>query len=476
MRSPGGRRVRRLRSAHGSHEAAALPRPVLVLAGRPNVGKSTLFNRIVGHARSMVEATPGVTRDRLLSSAEWAGERFTVMDTGGLGGTPEDPFGPAISAQAEVGLTEADCVLFIVDARQGLLPEDRRIADQLRRLRVPVVVVANKCDRPGETAEEFYALGLGEPMPVSAIRGEGLGDVLDAVLEAARQSTAGLQATEEVGPGDAPVRVAFVGRPNVGKSSLVNRLVGSERLIVSDLAGTTRDAIDVPWSAAGRDFVLVDTPGLRRPARIARASLEDGSARRSRDAIARAEVAALVLDCGEPCTDQDKRIAGLALDHRVALVVILNKRDQLAGGSVETVEDNVREAMPFLSYAIVTSCSAKTGLGLAHIAPALARAADAYRSRISTPKLNACIRAAIAARPPAAHEGKPVRIYYAAQVGVAPPTVVLLTNAAHAVSREYARYLENQMRARFTLVGTPLRLVFRVRAHRRLIKGAGRMQ
>jgi GTP-binding protein len=437
---------------------------MLALVGRPNVGKSSLFNRIVGESRALVEATPGVTRDRLISQADWAGKAFTLVDTGGLAGDPSDPFAPATAAQAEAAIAEAACVLLVVDAAAGLAAGDWEIAQRLRRSGKPVVVVANKCDRRGADPAEFYALGLGTPFPVSAARGEGLGDVLDAAL------------ADVAAQGDAPeaaesLRVAVVGRPNVGKSSLVNRLLGAERLIVSPLAGTTRDAIDVPCTVDGHSFTLVDTPGLRRPGRIAE-RLEAGSAQRSRRAIARADVAALVLDAQEPCTDQDKRIAGIALDRRVGLVLVANKADLLPPGGLATVRQRVRTEMPFLAYAPVVGCSAASGQGIADVAAAVARAGEAVRFRMPTPALNDCLRAAIAARPPAAHQGKPVRIYYAAQLRTAPPTVVLLTNAAHAVTREYARYLENQLRQRFPLEGAPLRFVFRVRPHRRLVPAA----
>ena len=243
--------------------------PAVVLTGRPNVGKSTIFNRIVGESRAVVDAAPGVTRDRLYAPADWAGYRFALTDTGGLGGGDGDPFGPLVAAQAHEALRSACVVVMVVDCRAGVLPADREIAEQLRRLRKPVVLVANKADNSAATPFEFYDLGLGDPMPVSAIRGEGLGDALDAVV-AHFQALGRTSATENdtSASGSLPIAVAIVGRPNVGKSSLVNRLLGVDRLIVSEMAGTTRDAVDVPWEAGGREFILVDTPGLRKPARI----------------------------------------------------------------------------------------------------------------------------------------------------------------------------------------------------------------
>jgi GTP-binding protein len=442
--------------------------PAVVLTGRPNVGKSTLFNRIVGEARAVVEATPGVTRDRLYAAAEWAGRRFALTDTGGLGGGDGDPF----AAQAEAALADADVVVLVVDARAGLVPGDHEIAARVRRLGKPVVVVANKADRPGaDDPYEFYLLGLGEPFPVSAARGEGLGDALDRVV--ALLGDAPPQALEEDAkdpedPKDPEIPVAFVGRPNVGKSSLVNRLLGQDRLIVSEIAGTTRDAVDIPWTRGGRRFVLVDTPGLRRPSRIDPASLERWVAQRSAGAIRRAQVAVLVLDCTEPFTEQDKRIAGLIKDRRRAAVIALNKADALSGTALAELSARVRSELPFLDYAPSVACSARTGHGVEEVASAAAAAADSHRRRVATAALNQCVRAAVAMHPPAAHEGKPVRIYFAAQIGVCPPTIALVTSRRGAVADAYARYLENRIRERFALTGSPVRWVFRERAGRRL--------
>jgi len=442
--------------------------PLLVLTGRPNVGKSTIFNRILGERRAVVEATPGVTRDRLYAPAEWAGTPFVVTDTGGLGGGDGDPFAPLVAAQARAALAEADVVLLVVDAGDGLLPADRDIAAELRRLRRPVVVIANKADRRTASVHEFYALGLGEPLPVSAVRGEGLGDVLDSAL-------ALLQARQPADPSpvaeEEPPRVAFVGRPNVGKSSLVNRLLGTERLIVSDLAGTTRDAIDVPWQPGGRRFLLVDTPGLRRPARIAARGIERWSATRTFSAIARAEAAVVVLDAGEPCTDQDKRIAGSVVDRRRAALLLLNKADTLSAAALAETMDLVRREMPFLAHAPLLACSAVTGQGLAGLPASLGAVADAYRRRLATAPLNQCVRSAVALHPPASFEGRAVRIYYATQIRTAPPTIALVTNRRGAVAPAYARYLENRIRATFNLEGAPIRFVFRERQHRRLVLG-----
>jgi GTP-binding protein len=437
-------------------------RPVLVLVGRPNVGKSSLFNRIAGGARAVVDPTPGVTRDHLEAQAEWTGRAFTIVDTAGLGPVAPDPLGEEIRLDAERTLEAADVVLFVVDAAEGLVPEDRAIADRLRRLGRPVVVVANKADRAGASPAEFYALGFGEPHAVSAVRGEGVGDVLD---EALARWGGPPSAPSGEGAAEAPARVAFVGRPNVGKSSLVNRLLGADRLLVSEVAGTTRDAVDVPWEAGGHRFVLVDTPGLRRPSRVETA-LEEASAQRSRRAIARADVAVLVLEAPLLGTEQDKRIGGLAVDRGVGLVVAVNKADLVPRGERARLEAVVRERLPFLEHAPVLLCSARTGEGVSRLVPLLAEVARGYRQRLPTPEVNACLQEALAAHPPAAVGGSPVRIYYAAQVRAAPPTLVLLTNRRQAVGPDYARYLERRLRERFGLRGVPVRLVFRVRPHR----------
>ena len=460
------RRLQGQKTTPAGDVVAGMQLPSIVLTGRANVGKSSIFNRIVGAVRAVVEAEPGVTRDRVDALAEWDGCQFRVTDTGGIGGGEHDPFAPEVARQARAALAAADVIILVVDARAGLMPQDAEIAGQLRRLRRPVVLVANKAEGRQAVPYEFYALGLGEPFPVSATLGEGLGDALDAVC---RHLVPGQDAAK--GPDAVPV--ALVGRPNAGKSSLVNWLVGADRMIVSEIAGTTRDAVDVPWTVGGHQLVLVDTPGLRRPARVARASLEHWTARRSTGAIARAQVAVLVLDATLPCTDQDKRIAGLIRDRWRAAIVVVNKVDLLAPAALSEVTDRVRDEMPFLHYAPVVACSARTGWGTDRLGPAVLEAAEAFGRRLATSQLNARLREAIAMHPPAGEGGNPVRIFYAAQVGTAPPTIALVTNRRGAIADHYVRYLENRLRAQFPLGGTPVRWVFRVRAHRRLVLGDG---
>ncbi len=443
--------------------------PTVVLTGRPNVGKSALFNRIVGATVAVVEATAGVTRDRLESEALWNGCAFRVTDTGGLAGADGDPFAPLVATQTRAALASASGVLVVVDGRAGLQPGDRDVAEEVRRLGRPVLLIANKCEASQALAADFYPLGLGEPLAVSAMHGEGVGDLLDLVVERLGGQAAVAPAAAQADV-DAvlPVAAAFVGKPNVGKSSLVNRLLGSQRLIVSERAGTTRDAVDVPWCVGEARFLLVDTPGMRRPARIERHSLEHWSARRSARAVERCEVAALVLDASAAVSEQDKRIAGLVCDRGRAAILVLNKVDLLPAGGIAATAARIREALPFLHYAEVVPCSAQSGRGLQVLPGALERAAAAYRRRLTTSTLNACLRAAVATHPPASAAGRPARIYYAAQIGERPPTICLVVNRPHVLSAAYVRYLENRLRERFELRGTPVRFAFRVRRHRAL--------
>lgn len=425
--------------------------PVVALVGRPNGGKSALFNRIVGERRVVVQETPGVTRDRIYAEADWNGRSFTLVDTGGMAGI-DDPFAGLIEVQVEQALAEADVAVLVVDAITGPIPADADVAERLRRWGRPVLLCANKSESPKAPFYAFYELGLGEPLPVSALHGEGVGDLLDAVVE--RLPAPPRTASEEDDPARERLRVAIVGRPNVGKSSLVNRLLGSQRLITSEIAGTTRDAVDVPWG----DFLLVDTPGLRRPARI-EADLEHLSVARALRAAERAQAVVLVLDATELVTDQDKRIAGYVHDRGRAMVVVVNKTDLRPDLDLETVH----AALPFLEYAPILGLSARSGRHVGRLAPVLRRVGQAHRTRVGTSELNRVIRDAVALHAAPAVKGRPFRLYYATQVTVAPPTFLCFANDPALVRPDYVRYLENRLRAVFDFTGTPIRLRFRAR-------------
>ena len=478
----------------------------VALVGRPNVGKSSLFNRIIGRRLALVERSPGVTRDPLESEAEWAGHAFTLTDTGGLVSPEEDPFAPLIARSAEERLAESDVAVMVVDGLTGLLPADTEVARRLRRWGGRVVLAVNKCETYRAVPYEFYSLGLGEPMAVSAIHGDGVGDLLDAVVaafpaketdsdadapaaaeppRARRQRRLGERTASE-GEGQSadpfpvptgPVRVALVGRPNAGKSSLVNRLIGRQRLIVSELPGTTRDAIDVPWTAAGESFVLVDTPGMRRPARID-ADLEKFSVSRALRSIARADVAVIVIDAQLGVTEQDQRIAGYAYERGRAALILANKWDLVRseGGPearAKELQAEIRSSLPFLHYAPVLLTSAQTGHGVESIPVALAGVAHAHRQRLATAAVNRSLREATALHAPPSHGGKPLRLYYATQVATSPPTLLCFVNDATGVRPDYAHYLENRLRAAFPLDGTPLRLHFRTRRRESRLRRRG---
>jgi len=434
-------------------------RPVVAIVGRPNVGKSALFNRLVGRRLAIVEGQPGITRDRLYAPASWGPRTFTLVDTGGLVSDATEPIPVKVRAQAERAIAEADVILFVVDAATGVMPEDHEVAQRLRESRRPVVLVVNKADRPDHPAVlEFFVLGLGDPLPVSAIHGLGIDDLMDAVLAVL---------PEPVPAPDSPaaVRVALVGRPNVGKSSLLNAILGEERVIVDALPGTTRDAVDTPFTRGGRSFVLVDTAGLRRKARIDR-QLERFSAGRSLGAIDRADVAVLVLDATEPLVEQDQEIARYTFERGRALVVAVSKWDVIAGSPEphRAMLDRVKSGLRFVRYAAIVVTSAPRGWGIPELFAQILRAADAHGRRIPTGKLNRVIeQAELSHLPPADRFGRQGKIYYATQPGAHPPTIVLFVNDPTLFPDEYERYLEGRLRRAFDFEGTPVRLVFRAR-------------
>lgn len=435
-----------------------MSKPIVAIVGRPNVGKSTLFNRIVGQRVAIVEDKPGVTRDRLYQTAEWNGREFKLVDTGGLTlGEKEDALIASVREQVKIAIQESDVIIFLVDARQGFVPGDEEIASLLRRAKKPVLLVANKVDNINDQAGymEFYGLGLGEPIPISAAQGLNIGDLLDMVVESLPQS-------DSKRGQDDPVRIAVVGRPNVGKSSLVNALLGEERVIVSDIPGTTRDAIDSAFTRAGKSYILVDTAGIRRKSRIYE-STERYSVNRALKAVERCDVALLIIDAVEGVTEQDKRIAGYAHDKGKASVLTINKWDLVPKDDKTATRFTayVRYNLAFLSYAPVVFTSALTKRGIGRLLNIVDYVAEQAAMHIPTSRLNELVEQAVLSNPPPAKKGKSLKLYYVTQAGVQPPTFIIFVNDPELVHFSYTRYLENQFRNAFGFEGTPLKFVFR---------------
>jgi len=437
------------------------PLPAVAVVGRPNVGKSTFFNRVLGERRAIVEDIPGVTRDRNFARAEWAGRHFYIIDTGGLETEGDEPMTAAIRRQVMAAIEESDVIVFMVDGRAGPQPLDHRIADVLRRSGRPVILVVNKMDRlPAELGHhDFWELGLGEPLPVSAVSGKGSGEVLDAVV--ARLP----EAPEEVE--DEALHVAVVGRPNVGKSSFINRLLGEDRLVVSDVAGTTRDAVDTPLRYHGRTIVFVDTAGLRRRARI-EPGLEYYSALRTERAIERADVCLLLLDATEPVHVQDLKIAERVWQAGCGLIIVANKWDLVkkTEKTATAYENHIRERAPWLRWTPIIFTSALTGQRVHKTLDLVLEVAAERSRRIATHEVNEVVRELVEQQPPPHYRGLPVKFFYATQAATAPPTFVIFTNYPKAVPDHYARYLYNGFRERWGFVGVPLRLRFRGRKER----------
>ncbi|MCO6449785.1 MAG: ribosome biogenesis GTPase Der [Caldilineales bacterium] len=452
------------------------PKPIVALIGRPNVGKSTLFNRFVGRHQAIIEDLPGTTRDRLYGDAEWNGVPFLLVDTGGIEviserttarGPLEDPLATAsagfvreIREQAELAIEEADLLVLLVDAAAGLSSADEEVGNLLRATDKPVILAANKADNAERrlNAVEFYALGLGEPLPISAYHGTGTGDLLDAIVEA-------LPSTEDVEPEEAEeelLRIAIVGRPNVGKSSILNALLGQDRAIVSDIAGTTRDAIDTYLSWEGEQVVLVDTAGIRRRGRIER-GIEKYSVMRALKAIGRAEVILLVVDAVEGITAQDAHIGGYILEENRSLVIIVNKWDALEKDThtMSLYSRELRDELKFLEYVPVLYVSALTRQRINQIIPTALRVRDERHRRLSTSDLNRLLQESLAANPPKTVRGRRARFYYATQAEMDPPTFIFFVNDPKAVHFSYMRFLENRIRERYAFEGTPIRLVLR---------------
>ena len=429
---------------------------VVAVVGRPNVGKSTLINRIIGRRAAVVHSQPGVTRDRRTFEAEWSERSFMLVDTGGWETDPSSPFSQEIRLQAEAAVAGADLVLFVVDGTAALGDDDEGMAAVVKRSGIPVVLAANKIDnlRRELTLSDYWALGLGEPLAVSAIHGRGVGELLDRVLS--------MLPRIEPGPEEQPPRIAVVGRPNSGKSTLLNRLDGSGRVIVSDVPGTTRDPVDIDVDLDGITYRLVDTAGIRRRLR----GTEDAdyySVLRAREALSRADAALLMVDSVEGATYQDQRIATAAAEAGTALVVLLNKWDAIDPEQREHTERSVPARLGFVSWAPVLRISALTGARMGRLGAAVKTVLANAGMRVSTGELNRLVAAWVAAQPPPPRKGRRCRIMYAVQVGIRPPTVVLFTVGGQ-LAPEYLRYLERKLREQFDLVGTPVRFVTRSRA------------
>ncbi len=433
-----------------------MSRAVVAVVGRPNVGKSTLFNRVVGERVAIVEDIPGTTRDRIYATAEWRGREFSLIDTGGLDDPRAGEMEAAVRRQAEAAIAEADVVLLVVDAQSGILPVEHDVADQLRRSRKPVILVANKADswRGEAQAAEFYELGLGDPFAVSAIQGHGTGDLLDAVVE--RLPPTG----EETSSTDA--HIAIVGRPNVGKSSFLNTLVGSERAVVNESPGTTRDSLDTAMEFRGRRLVLVDTAGIRRRGRVEQ-GIEHYALLRTAHALERADVAILLTDATEGVTAQDTHIAGYALEAAVGLVLAVNKWDVVDRGAEMTahVEAEVAREFHFAPWMRHHFVSAKTGRNVEATLEGALSVVDERKKRVSTSELHQMLTEAIAAHPPSPHRGKEVRFRHVTQARGKAPTFVFFVDPPEGVHFTFARYLENRIRERFGFPGTPIKLEFK---------------
>ncbi len=438
-------------------------KPVAAIVGRPNVGKSTLFNALAGENIAIVQDTPGVTRDRIYADAVWLNHSFTLIDTGGIEPESKDIILSQMREQAEIAIATADVIIFIVDCRQGLVDTDSKVADMLRKAEKPVVLCVNKVDNfDTQMADvyEFYNLGIGDPIPISAASRKNLGDLLDAVTAAFPEDNE--EETEDERP-----RIAIIGKPNVGKSSLVNKLAGEDRVIVSDIAGTTRDAIDTTVRYNHKDYVFIDTAGLRRKSRI-KEEIERYSIIRAVTAVERSDVVILMIDASEGVTEQDAKVAGIAHERGKGVIIAVNKWDlvQKNDKTIYRFTENVRKTLSFMPYAEILFISAKTGQRIGRIFEVIDMVIENHSLRIATGVLNEIISEAVVMQQPPSDKGKRLKIFYATEVSVKPPTFVIFVNNKELMHFSYTRYLENKIREAFGFRGTPLKFIIRERGEK----------
>ena len=437
-----------------------MARPVVAIVGRPNVGKSTLFNKLVGARLSIVDDKPGVTRDRIYGDCEWLGHRFLLVDTGGIEPRADDVILSQMRAQANIAIATADVIVLVTDLRSGVVATDQDVANMLQKSGKPVILCVNKCDSVGAPDPEFYEfynLGMGDPIAVSAVHGHGTGDLLDAVI-------AYFPPESEEEEEDDTIKVAVIGKPNVGKSSLINRISGQERAIVSDIAGTTRDATDTRIENQYGKFTFIDTAGIRRKSKVTDA-IEKYSIIRARTAVERANVCVIMIDATEGFTEQDSKVAGIALDQGKGCIVVVNKWDAVEkdGNTMREYKEKLAVDFAFMKFAPFVFISAKTGQRVDRLFEQIAYVYAQSTMRISTGKLNEILGAATARVQPPTDKGKRLKIYYMTQASVCPPTVVFFVNNAQLFHFSYQRYLENQIREVFGLEGTPVRFIIRER-------------
>ncbi|ATP39613.1 ribosome biogenesis GTPase Der [Solibacillus sp. R5-41] len=435
-----------------------MTKPVIAIVGRPNVGKSTIFNRIVGERVSIVEDIPGVTRDRIYSSADWLAHEFNIIDTGGIE-IGDEPFLEQIRQQAEIAIEEADVIIFLANGREGVTAADEQVAKILYKTKKPVILGVNKIDNPDmrHMIYDFYSLGFGEPWPISGSHGLGLGDLLDECAKHFPQQ-------DEEQYGEETIKFSLIGRPNVGKSSLVNAFLGQDRVIVSDIQGTTRDAIDSPYTHDDQDYVIIDTAGMRKKGKVYE-STEKYSVLRALRAIERSDVVLVILNADEGIQEQDKKIAGYAHEAGKAVIIVVNKWDAIEKDekTMNFYTEQIREHFLFLDYAPIVFVSAKTKQRVLTILPIIQRVSENHAMRIQSSILNEVIEDAVARNPAPTDKGRRLRIYYATQVAIKPPTFVVFVNEPELMHFSYVRFLENRIRDTFDFEGTPLRLITRAR-------------